>query len=603
MFALVNIHLHLFFSFFQITTMLTELQIENILLMDKVNVSFSKGFSVITGQTGAGKSILLDSIGIILGERAGLSILRDQNKQGIIVATFELQDLKEDNLDIINSLYDSGFLASKDERTIIIKKIITKNGSKIFINDIQTTVQFVNNITKHLLEIYSQFEQTDLFSVKKHLDIIDAFGKLNEDIDIVKQLYNKYVEANNKYIETQNEIERQKANLEYLQDFVKDVSALSLQDNEYEELLIKKRNMTNIDAIATYIKNASNVLDEGKIGVVINKAQNNLQRAEELVKNKDVAFSEKEESVGENADNNLLMKDLRNVNELLEKSYNDYSLVIESVGDLMNKYQFDEGILNEVEERISCINDVARKYQTTPQQIVEQYTLAMEKISNINLSNTVLEKLKVVASNCKADYDEASANLSKKRQEVAKRLEVDVFERLKRLKMDSVKFYANFEKIDPTASGIDKVVFFASMNLGSPPHPLHKIASGGELSRFMLAFKSALCGTQNIGTIIFDEIDTGVSGNVAFAIGKELKHLSSATQVICITHNSQTASFADSHFSVKKEQSLDNTHTNIKKLNEEERILAIAEMISGDEISQESLQNAKKLMETANSVG
>jgi DNA repair protein RecN (Recombination protein N) len=568
--------------------------------MDKVSVSFPKGFSVITGQTGAGKSILLDSIGIILGDRAGLSILRDQNKQGIIVATFALQDLKEDNLDIISSLYDGGFLSSKDERTIIIKKIITKNGSKIFINDIQTTVQFVNNITKHLLEIYSQFEQTDLFSVKKHLDIIDAFGRLDGDINIVKQLYDKYMEANNKYIETQNEIERQKANLEYLQDFVKDVSALKLKENEYDELLVKKRNMTNIDAIATYIKNASNVLDEGKIGIIINKAQKSLQTAEELVRNKDVAFSDGEVANG-SANNNFLIKDLQNVNELLEKSYNDYSLVTESVSDLMNKYQFDEAVLNEIEERISCINEVARKYQTTPQQIVEQYTLAVGKISNINLSNTVLEKLKTVVENCKAEYNKASIELSKKRQDTAKRLEIDVFERLKRLKMDSVKFYANFEKIEPTQSGVDKVAFFASMNLGTPPHPLHKIASGGELSRFMLAFKSALCGTQNIGTIIFDEIDTGVSGNVAFAIGKELKHLSSSTQVICITHNSQTASFADSHFSVKKEQSLDNTHTNIKNLNAEERVLAIAEMISGDEVSQESLQNAKKLLETAHS--
>ena len=557
--------------------MLAELRIDNILLMDNLLVDFTKGLTAITGQTGAGKSVLLDSIGIILGKRAETSILRNPEKQGVIVATFEVVDNEIKHL-----LYENGFFANESETTIIIKKIITKNGSKIFINDIQTTIQFVNGIAGHLLEIYSQFEQTDLFSIKKHLAILDKFGNLGTDLKICKKLYSNAKETIEKYEATKAEIERQKENLEYLQDFVKDVETLNLEEGEYDKLLNSRKQMVDNEKIATYIKNAYDCFIEAKIGNVVNKTQDNLQRAEGTID-----------------DNDNLKGTFFAINEALESVYASSQMAEELLSDFATKNYFDDEELNNIEERISAINEIARKYQTTPYELLKQYEMAKEKLKKLSFSDKILEQLAENVEKAKNEYNEIAERLKEQRKTNAKKLEELVISKLQNLKMEKVRFYTHFEDIEPTEAGTDKVVFFASMNAGLAPSPIHKIASGGELSRFMLAFKSALCSTQSTSTIIFDEIDTGVSGSVAFAIGQEMRQLAKTAQVICITHNSQTASCADTHFFVSKEQNLDIAKTAIKRLNYEERVRAIAEMISSDEITEEALKNAEKLLEKA----
>jgi len=558
--------------------MLIELKIDNILLMENLQIDFDEGFTAITGQTGAGKSVILDSIGIILGKRAETTILRDQNKQGVIVATF-----KNTNEEINELLYSNGFFSSKNEDIIIIKKIITKNGSKIFINDIQTTIQFINSIAGNLLEIYSQFEQTDLFNVKKHLDILDKFGNLEEDLKQCKELYDIMENANNKYTTTKEEIDRQKENIEYLENFIKDIDVLKLQDDEYNELLTTKKTMVDSEKIATYINNAYNLIINAKIGTIINKAQDNLNRAENNIDDND----------------SELKNTFNSINEALENVYNSSKIAEELIDDFNSRNNFDELKLNEIEDRIKAINEIARKYQTTPIELKHQYTLAVEKLKKLSISDEVLGQLLENLKEAENNYLNFAKKLSEKRKENAKKLEQMVIQKLSNLKMEKVLFFAQFENVEYTENGIDKVVFFASMNSGMQPAPIHKIASGGELSRFMLAFKSALCSIQNTETIIFDEIDTGVSGNVSFAIGREMQNLAKTSQVICITHNSQTASCANSHLFVSKEQNLDLAKTSVKKLTYEERIRAIAEMISCDEITNESLNNAKMLLDKA----
>ena len=558
--------------------MLAELKIDNILLMENLQIEFCSGFTAITGQTGAGKSVLLDSIGIILGKRAETSILRNPEKHGIIVATF-----KNQNKDLYSLLCENGFLTSENDNTIIIKKIITKNGSKIFINDIQTTVQFVNSIAGLLLEIYSQFEQTDLFNIKKHLAILDDFGNLKEDIKQTKELFEVMKEAKNKYQSTKDEIEKQKANLEYLENFIHDVKTLRLESGEYENLQSEKKQMVDSEKIATYIQNAYSIFNDAKISSVINKTQDNLQRAEGVL-----------------GDNDEFKGKFFAINEALESVYNSSQMAEELLADFASKHNFDEERLSEIEDRVSAINEISRKYQTTPYELENQYELAKNKISRLSISEEVLQQLLQNAELKKQEYLNFATVLSAKRKEMAKKLEQMVIDKLANLKMEKVKFFAQFEETEPNEYGIDKVVFFASMNAGLNPAPIHKIASGGELSRFMLAFKSALCATKNTATMIFDEIDTGVSGSVAFAIGKEMKNLAKHTQVICITHNSQTAACAEEHLFVKKEQNLDIAKTVIKKLSNDERIYSIAEMISGDQITNEALKNAETLLKIAN---
>ena len=557
--------------------MLARLQIDNILLMENLNIEFDNGLTAITGQTGAGKSVLLDSIGIILGKRAETSILRNPDKHGIIVATF-----KNDNKELSLLLYENGFFANENDNEIIIKKIITKNGSKIFINDIQTTIQFINTIAGNLLEIYSQFEQTDLFSIKKHLSILDKFGNLENDVSEIKRMYEEMRIADEKYKNTKDEIDRQKENVEYLQDFINDVEMLHLENDEYDKLLAIKKQMVDGEKIATYINNAYNIFENAKIGLAINKTQDNLQKAEGTI---------------ENIEQSELKKAFLDINEALENTYHTSQMALELLEDFSSKNNFDEEKLNEIEERISAINEISRKYQTTPYELEKQYEMAKTKLSKLSISDEILKKMLDNFEKMKEIYFSKAREISEKRKQIAKKLENVVIEKLANLKMEKVQFYTQFEEVEPSENGTDKIVFFASMNAGLSPSPIHKIASGGELSRFMLAFKSALCETKNTATIIFDEIDTGVSGSVSFAIGKEMKNLSKTAQVICITHNSQTASCANSHLFVKKEQNLDIAKTIVKKLDSEERVRAIAEMISGDNITEEALNNAKKLLE------
>ena len=574
--------------------MLTELKIENILLMEKIDIFFDNGFSVITGQTGAGKSILIDSLNIILGDRAGNAILRNKDKNGTIMASFEFRNKdNQETLGVKNILYENGFLSSEAENTVIIKKIITKNGSKIFINDIQTTIQFVNNITKNLLEIYSQFEQTDLFVIKKHLEIVDGFGLLGKDVERVKQMYYSFQSAKEDYLKTKLEIEQQKQNVEYLTDFIKDVEALNLQFGEYEDLLKTKKEMTDIETTSTYVLNAINEIEDAKFGIAINKAQNNIERAKNSIENHN-NFSNKNNNQA--VEQNSLFGVFSNAIEALENVYNDYQLAIEVLNDINSKYTFDESRLNEVENRLSAINEIARKYKTTPYELSKQLVLAKQKLSKIELSDDILQKLDRDLADKKNEYLNASKELSQLRKDASMKLEKNVMQKLANLKMEKVRFYVNFEEIEPTEYGTDKIVFFASMNSGMAPAPIHKIASGGELSRFMLAFKSAICDTQQIETIIFDEIDTGVSGSVAYAIGKELKALSSKVQVVCITHSPQTACCADNHFLVSKEHSLNDTKTIVKQLSQDERVIAVAEMMSADEITDEAKQNARHML-------
>lgn len=558
--------------------MLTELNINNILLIENLRIEFKNGFTAITGQTGAGKSILLDSISIILGKRAEVNILRDENKQGMIIATF-----KQNNNGLRNILCNNGFINEKDD-TIIIKKIITKNGSKIFINDIQTTVQFINSIANNILEIYSQFEQTDLFNLKKHLEILDNFSNLSKEIDFLKNLFFSMKETEKKYYETEENIKMQKKNSEYLNNLVNDIKTLNIKENEYDDLLNKKNKMIDGEKIATYVENSYSIFCDAKIGNIINKVQENLQRASDIISKQ----------------NEDMRKSFSEVNEELENIYNSSQIAEEILTDLNTKYYFNENEINNIEERISAINEIARKYKTTPYELKDKLITAQNQLDQISISDEILKKLKNELEEKKQKYLSFANELSEKRKKAAKKFENIVIKKLLNLKMDNAIFFVSFEETEPTELGIDKVSFFASMNSGLQPLPIHKIASGGELSRFMLAFKSSFCDKNDISTIIFDEIDTGVSGSVAFAIGKEMKNMSKHRQVICITHSPQVAVCADKHFFVKKDQNHGIATTTVKDLTDNERINTIAEMLSNDKITDDAIKNAKTLLNKAN---
>jgi DNA repair protein RecN (Recombination protein N) len=556
--------------------MLLELHIENVLLIEKLSLSFGKGFTAITGQTGAGKSILLDSLSIILGNRVSGNIIRPPAEKALIVAVFDIAK----NQIIKNKLLDCGFDCYDQ---IVVKKIITKNGSKIFINDIPTSVNFIASISLYLIEMHSQFEQIDLLSNKKHLEIVDQFAmkfdqNFFQDVLLLQKLFTEFKNIEKSYFDLKNKIEAERNNIEYLIEAVNDIGTLNLKENELNELYIRKKYLIEQEKISTYMKSAMDICNSAKFDTNAIKIQNIIEKIKISI-SEESHLNHKLTSISQNLDN--IIYESRIMSEEI-----DY---ITSSGDCN-----DEEI-KAIEDRIADINQVARKYKKSPLEL-EEFFLESKKIidSTNNIDIVALENL---MKDKKDQCFSFAKDISNRRKIVAQQLTEKLLEKLTKLKMELAKFKISFEESELNESGIDKATFMISMNPGLPFSPIKIAASGGELSRFMLAFKSTLSTVNQVKTVIFDEIDSGISGNVAYAIAKELQEISQNIQVICVTHNPQVAACANNHMLVQKTTIEEKTTTQIITLeSKDEKILAIAHMISSAEITKESLENAKSLL-------
>lgn len=558
--------------------MLENLSINNIVLIDKLNVQLSNGLCVLTGETGSGKSILLDALGLAIGYRSNSRLLRNGESSGSVVATFDIK-----NNEACKNLLKEMDIESDDE--IIIRRILYSDGrSKAFINDVQVTQNFLQHVGETLIEIHGQNEQIGLLNSSNHREILDNFGNLIQKRNVVSEIFEKMKTSENKLkdlLEQKDNIEKEQ---DYLKHIINEIESLNLHANEEQELAEKRILMMNKEKVLNLLNDIKESLDgQYNIEKGISSAQHTISRGvalgENLLENGKNAF----EDIIENLEQASI-----NVNEALSK-----------IDKIYDNLGFDNNTLESVEERLFAIRGLARKLNIQPDLILDLKVELDEKLSNLENQEVIIGDLEKEVRELKNNFLSKAKELSELRKETAKKLSKELINELIPLKMEKTVFDVEFKELDENnwnKYGIDGVRFIATTNPGMPMNELSKIASGGELSRFMLALKVVLSKVNSVPTMIFDEIDTGISGAVAEAVGERLKKLGQSLQVLVVTHHAQVASKGNYHLKVRKEQKDGKTNTLVEVLTDKNRINEIARMFSGEIITDDALKVAEKML-------
>ena len=558
--------------------MLESLSINNIVLIDKLNIHLDNGLCVLTGETGSGKSILLDALGLAIGYRSNSRLLRNGETMGSVIADFNITN----NQNCKNLLNELGI---DYDNNIIIRRILYNDGrSKAFINDIQVTQSFLQNVGETLVEIHGQNEQIGLLNSSNHREILDQFGNLIDKRNIISNIFEKMKTSKDKLEELLSKKDNIEKEKDYLKHIINEIEALNLQPNEEQELAEKRILMMNKEKVLNVLNEVKDSL-EGQYNVDkgISSAQHTLSRGVRL-------------------GDNLLEKDKNAFEEIIENleqasiNINEASSKIEEIFDSLG---FDNNTLESVEERLFAIRGLARKLNIQPDYILDLKVELEEKLSNLENQEVIIDDLEKEVKELKNNFLSNAKELSNSRKVVAKKLAEELMNELKPLKMEKTVFDVEFKELDENnwnKYGIDSVRFLASTNPGTPMNELSKIASGGELSRFMLALKVVLSKVNSVPTMIFDEIDTGISGAVAEAVGDRLKKLGQSLQVLVVTHHAQVASKGNYHLKVQKVQQNDKTNTNVIILEGKDRINEIARMFSGEIITDDALKVAEKML-------
>lgn len=554
--------------------MLSALSIRNVVLIDKLDLNFNTGLSVFTGETGAGKSVLLDSLALALGARADAGLVRYGTDKLSVCAEFILPPthpvfelLKENDIDF-----------SPDD-PLILRRSLDKDGkSKAFVNDQTVGVSFLRLLGEELVEIHGQFTTHSLLNPATHLNVLDSYGGLEEEKKKTKELFAAWKEADRKLKEASEILEKAKREEEYLSFAANELSRLAPKKGEEEALSCERAALMNAEKITEALNEAYQILNQNQEGSAsVSKAMRALERADRLTEG---GFEEA----------------LRRL-EKIDEDLGEVSALLEEKGA---SYEDPSARLEELEDRLFTLKDMGRKYQCAPDDLPDKLEEFQKQLSLLNKGEEEVFALRQEQEKTRLAYLQQARALSALRQKAADKLDKSVMKELPDLKLEKAVFKTKLtakeeDKWGP--DGLDEVVFEVSTNAGTPLSALNKIASGGELARFMLALKVNTALNENLEIMVFDEIDTGMSGPTARAIGQRLKKLAQKTQVLVITHSPQVASCGTNHFMVLKKEENKAIQTFVRHLNDEERIREIARMLSGREITPTALQNAKELLE------
>lgn len=549
--------------------MLRELNIENVAVIEKATIQFDSGLNVLTGETGAGKSILIDSINAILGNRTTKEIVRSGTGRAVIWATFS--DVNKRVLDLLEAQgYDF-------DGMLILHRIITSDGkSQCRVNGKPATAATVREICSSLINIHGQHDNQDLLDPEKHIFILDNFAELGEDLSAFALRFRELGRIK-KQIDalSMDESEKEKR-IDLLRYQTDEIEKAELQVGEDEQLTTRRNLIRDSEKLIETLKSSYGILsgDADSSGAVdlVSTASGLLDDVRDY-----------DEGLGDSA------------SRLSEIYYNLRDIASEISGFLEN-FDFDLNELQNVEERLDLIYRLKKKYGATIPEILKYGEDAREELNNIESSGEQLASLQKQFDSLYKVVVSLSEEISQKRKAAFEVFAKRIKEELTYLNMPDVQFTANFKQGKITYLGFDQVEFFISTNVGEPPKPLAKIASGGELSRIMLAIKNALADKDDIATLIFDEIDTGVSGSSAGKIGKKLKQAALTRQIICVTHSAQIAAFADTHLKIEKSVRDGRTFTEIAALGYEERKHELARIVSGDMVSDAALLNAEEML-------
>lgn len=542
--------------------MLKYLYIKDFIIFDEVSIDLENGFNVFTGETGAGKSIMVDAIGLLCANRANGNLVAKNKESAIIEGVFDFSNSEK----IINILKEYDLF--NDEETVITRIIKSDGKSSARINHRNVNLNIIKEIMEHSIDIHSQHDAQYLLKQNNHINLLDNFNKNNTLISNVKNAYEKYISIQKEIDATLSQTYNID-DVDFIQFEINEINDANLSVDEESELIEKEKNYKLLS------KNIS------KINSSINLFDKNIQSSfYEIIKNLN------------DLDNSELSKQV----EFLNNSYYEIESTFDYIKDYINKFDISEEDINYIQERLYVINKLKRKYGVNIESIFNYRDNLIKKLEIINNRQEYLSKMENHLNIARNEFLECSLKLSEYRKKVSVELDKKIIKILKDLMLPNVQFKTEITKGNESYLGIDNVSFLVSMNIGEDLKPISDVASGGELSRLMLGLKSIFSDIQGIQTIIFDEIDTGVSGPVATSIGQKMKQLSKNIQVISITHLSQVAACGDNHYHVFKKVYDNKTTTTIKKLNYEEKLEELA-LISSGEVTESSLKAAKELFE------
>lgn len=551
--------------------MLTTLYIENIAVIEKTSIDFSQGLNVLTGETGAGKSIIIDSINAIMGQRTSKELVRTGAKTALVTAQFD-----DVNDTVKAKLKELGY-DNEDDDTLILQRSISAAGkSTCKINARPASVTVLKEVAKNLINIHGQHESYELFSPDTHIDYIDSFGELNSELDDYREKYKRYKALKKQLNEANSDESARLHEIDLLTYQTTELFNADVQPDEIEQLENERIVLMNSEKIFTLLNDARELLDgdERTAGGVesVESAMNYIQRAASL------------------------NGEYESISESITDVYYNLRDCIEAISDAADSVESDPQRLEEIDERLDLLNRLTRKYGCECNELpslAEKMQTRLEELLSYDKNRDQLE----------TDYKEAENNalvaaqkLSEIRKKTAKVFSERVREEMSFLNMPNVQIVTQFENTDFYEKGTDKIEFLISANPGEPPRPVAKIASGGELSRMMLAIKTVLASTDDIDTLIFDEVDTGISGSAAQKVGMKLKEVSKSSQVLCVTHQAQLAALADAHYLISKQVEDGRTFTQVKLLDFDGRKHELARIIGGVNITDAALAHAESML-------
>ncbi len=549
--------------------------IENLAVIKSAHIPFSNSFNVFTGETGAGKSILVDGINSILGQRVTKDIVRTGEKKATITALFtNLDESICEKLDELNISHEENMIT-------VTREILADGGSIARINSRAVAISVLKEIGQSLVNVHGQHDNQILLNPEKHLDIIDSFGEDSSILEDYKDTFKNLQQLARKIGELKKIQHSKMERLELLNSRISEIGALNLQPDEETEIDKEYNVCINAEKVINALDDSYSLLNKLDSSAMENilQAKHNLER-----------YTDISDSIAP------LIDRLSNV-------YIEVQDISEELLMLSNSIDLDPSRLEYLAQRRLDLNHIKKKYSLDIEGIIKLYQSAIDEVSTLENSTSEIETLTVEKDKLLLEVTEKAKRLSQYREDIANGFKSRVCDELKFLNMPNVVFEVSHTTGKLTSTGMDSMEFLISANVGEPPKPISKIASGGELSRIMLALKTVMADKDNIPTLIFDEIDTGVSGKTAQKIGFKLKEISRLRQVICVTHLTQIAVMGDNHLLIEKSIKNDRTSTEVTQLDHDGRVREIARIMNGETLTDTALKNADELLNAMNGGG
>ena len=550
--------------------MLQQLYIKNFTLIDELDIELHPGFSVITGETGAGKSIILGAIGLLLGQRADSKSIKQGADRCVIEAHFDLSryDLKP--------FFDENDIEYDDHDTIIRRELTAAGKSRAFINDTPVALTMLKELGDQLMDVHSQHQNLLLNKQDFQLNVVDILANDSKELEEYQQCFANYQQKTKELNQLREEIERNKQNADFLQFQYDELEAAQLAEGEQEELEQQSETMSHAEDIKTALYEADNALNGDESGVVsqVKSAYNALNGISKV------------------------MPKTAELTERLDSCRIELKDIADEVSQLLERTDFNPAELDNINNRLDRLYELEKKYHVeTVEELIQQRDNLKLKLSHIENSDEAVSEMEKEVAKLRSLCAHRAETISTMRQATADNMRSNLAQRLEQLGMPHARFDVSITKTELGKNGQDSISFLFSANTSTPLQPVSQVASGGEIARVMLSLKAMISGAVKLPTIIFDEIDTGVSGKIAEKMAQIMQEMGrTERQVISITHLPQIAALGSHHYRVSKEETKNGTVSHMTELNNEERITEIAQMLSGSDISDAAIQNAKELL-------